>query len=186
MKVLLATQPMPAAVFIDAIRARAPEVELIEYRSSLGDAELAAIEVVLGWQMPAGLPARLPSARWVCSVAAGVEKLLADDLAPHVRVSRIVDLEQAAGIAQFVVTMALRHARSLELYEAQQRRHDWTRRPLPIARHRVGVSAPARWAARSRAGSSAAASSSAAGTGARRSRSRPCSRPARSSSARCR
>ena len=139
MKVLLATQPMPAKVFMDAIRARAPEIELIEYRSALGDAELADVEVVLGWQMPPGLPGRLPRARWVCSVAAGVEKLLAGDLAPDVRVSRIVDLEQAAGIAQFVVTMALRHARSLELYEAQQRRHDWTRRPLPIARHRVGV-----------------------------------------------
>ena len=139
MKVLLATQPMPAAIFIDAIRARAPDVELLEYRSSLADAELADVEVVLGWQMPSGLPARLPRARWVCSVAAGVEKLLSPDLAPNVRVARIVDREQAAGIAQFVVAMALRHARSLELYEAQQRARDWTRRPLPIARHPVGV-----------------------------------------------
>jgi phosphoglycerate dehydrogenase-like enzyme len=56
-----------------------------------------------------------------------------------VRVSRIVDREQAAGIAQFVVAMALRHARELERYEAQQRERAWTRRPLPIARHRVGV-----------------------------------------------
>ena len=93
MKVLLATQPMPAGVFMDAIRARAPDLELVEYRSSLGDANLAVVDVVLGWQMPPGLPSRLPRARWVCSVAAGVEKLLAADLAPHVRVSRIVDLE---------------------------------------------------------------------------------------------
>ena len=139
MKVLLATQPMPAAVFIDAIRARAPDVELVEYRSSLGDADLAAVDVVLGWQMPPGLPSRLPRARWVCSVAAGVEKLLAPDLAPHVRVSRIVDREQAAGIAQFVVMMALRHARDLERYEAQQRERDWSRQPLAMARHRVAV-----------------------------------------------
>ena len=139
MKVLLATQPMPPAIFTDAIRARAPDVELLEYRSALSDAELADVDVVLGWQMPTGLPARLPRVRWVCSVAAGVEKLLAPDLAPHVRVARIVDREQAAGIAQFVVAMALRHARSLELYEAQQRARDWTRRPLPIARHPVGV-----------------------------------------------
>src|SRR6476646_7640317 len=139
MKVLLATQPMPATVFIAAIRARAPDLDLLEYRSSLSDAELADVDVVLGWQMPPGLPARLPQVRWVCSVAAGVEKLLVPELAPHVRVARIVDREQAAGIAQFVVAMALRHARSLELYEAQQRARDWTRRPLPIARHRVGV-----------------------------------------------
>jgi len=139
MKILLATQPMPAAIFIDAIRARAPELELVEYRSALGDADLADVDVVLGWQMPRGLVERLPRLRWVCSVAAGVEKLLVPELAPAVRVSRIVDREQAAGIAQFVVAMALRHARELERYEAQQREHAWTRRPLPIARHRVAV-----------------------------------------------
>jgi len=139
MKVLLATQPMPAAIFIEAIRARAPDLELLEYRSSLSDADLANVDVVLGWQMPPGLPARLPRVRWVCSVAAGVEKLLAPELVPQVRIARIVDREQAAGIAQFVVAMALRHARSLERYEAQQRARDWTRRPLPIARHAVGV-----------------------------------------------
>jgi phosphoglycerate dehydrogenase-like enzyme len=56
----------------------------------------------------------MPRLGWVCSTAAGVEKLLVPDLAPHVVVSRIVDPEQAAGIAQFVVTMVLRHARELE------------------------------------------------------------------------
>jgi glyoxylate/hydroxypyruvate reductase A len=139
MKVLLVTQPMPAAIFSDAIGARAPELELLEYRSALSDAELADVDAVLGWQMPAGLAARLPRAGWVCSVAAGVEKLLAPDLAPQVRVSRIVDREQAAGIAQFVVAMALRHARAFERYEAQQRERAWLRQPLPMARHSVGV-----------------------------------------------
>ena len=139
MKVVLATQPMPAAIFSEAIRSRAPEIELVEYRSALTDADLADVDVVLGWQMPRGLPARLPRLRWVCSVAAGVEKLLSADLAPDVRVSRVVDREQAAGIAQFVVATALRHARELDRYEAQQRERAWTRRPLPIARHRVAV-----------------------------------------------
>jgi phosphoglycerate dehydrogenase-like enzyme len=139
MKILLVTQPMPAAVFIAAIRARAPELELVEYRTALSDAELADVDVVLGWQMPPGLPSRLARAAWVCSIAAGVDKLLAPDLAPHVRVSRIVDREQAAGIAQFVVMMALRHARDLERYEAQQRRRDWSRQPVAMARHPVGV-----------------------------------------------
>ncbi len=139
MKVLLVTQPMPAQVFIEAIGARAPELELIEYRSALSDAELADVDVVLGWQMPPGLPTRVPRLRWVCSIAAGVEKLLAPDLAPRVRVSRIVDREQAAGIAQFVVMMALRHARDLQRYEAQQRERDWSRQPVAMARHRVAV-----------------------------------------------
>ena len=139
MKVVVATRPMPAAPFIDAIGSRAPDIALLEYGSSLSDAELADVDVMLGWQMPRGLPARLPRLRWVCSTAAGVEKLLAPDLAPHVRVSRIVDPEQAAGIAQFVVAMALRHARGLERYQMQQRERAWLRQPTPIARHRVAV-----------------------------------------------
>jgi len=139
MKVLVATQPMPAADFIEAILARAPELELLEYRSALDDDALRDVDAVLAWQMPRGLPARLPRLRWVCSVAAGVEKLLVPDLAANVRVSRIVDREQAAGMAQFVVAMALRHARDLERYEAQQRERAWLRRPTPIARHRVAV-----------------------------------------------
>jgi phosphoglycerate dehydrogenase-like enzyme len=139
MKVLVATLPMPAAEFIDAIRGRAPEIALVEYRSALADGDLADVDALLAWQMPPGLPRRLPRLRWVCSVAAGVEKLLTPDLSATVRVSRIVDREQAAGMAQFVVAMALRHARDLERYEAQQRERAWLRRPTPNARHRVAV-----------------------------------------------
>ena len=139
MKVLLATQPMPAAAFIAAIRARAPELELVEYSAALDDTELATIDVVLGWQMPAGITARMTHVGWICSIAAGVEKLLAPELGPHVRVSRIVDREQAAGIAQFVVMMALRHARELERYEAQAKERAWLRQPVAMSRHRVGV-----------------------------------------------
>ncbi|MEO7056621.1 MAG: NAD(P)-dependent oxidoreductase [Caldimonas sp.] len=139
MKTLLLAQPMPAASFIDAIASRAPGAEVIEYRSAMSDEELATFDAVLAWQLPPGLAARLPRVGWICSVAAGVEKLLVPGLAPHVRVSRIVDREQSAGFAQFVVAMALRHARSLELYERQQRERAWTRHPVPIARHAVAV-----------------------------------------------
>lgn len=139
MKTLLLTQPMPAAAFVAAIAQRAPEIEVVEYRSSMSDDELASFDAALGWQMPPGLAARLPRVGWICAIAAGVEKLLPPELAPHVRVSRIVDPEQAAGIAQYVVAMALRHARSLERYELQQDARDWTRQPMPMARHSVGV-----------------------------------------------
>jgi glyoxylate/hydroxypyruvate reductase A len=139
MKVLLLTHPMPAAPFAEAIRALAPGLELIEYRPGLDDLELAGIEVVLGWQMPRGLAGRMPKLRWVCAVAAGVEKLLADDLAADVPVSRIVDVEQADGIAQFVVLMALRHARALPRYEAQQAERRWLRTPVAAVRSRVAV-----------------------------------------------
>ena len=139
MKILLLTAPMPAEPFAAAIRARAPGHELLEYRRGIDDAELAGVEVVLGWQMPRGIAGRMPKLRWVCAVAAGVEKLLAEDLPPHVPVSRIVDAEQAEGIAQFVVLMALRHARALPMYEAQQHERRWHRQPVAAVRSRVTV-----------------------------------------------
>src|SRR5882757_5415902 len=108
MKTLLLTDPLPPGYFTNAIHEIEPDAPLIEYHGDIGDAELAEVEVVLGWRFPAGVAGRLPNLKWVCSVAAGVEKLLTPDLAPHVPVSRIVDTEQAEGIAQFVVMMALR------------------------------------------------------------------------------
>ena len=139
MKTLLLTDPMPAGYFTPAIHAIEPGAELIEYRRDMTDAELAAIDVVLGWRFPPGVAGRLTGLKWVCSVAAGVEKLLVPELSPTVAMSRIVDTEQAEGIAQFVVMMALRHARALVAYEALQRRHEWRRQPAGAVRSRVAV-----------------------------------------------
>src|SRR6185436_7518538 len=130
MKTLLVTAPMPEGYFSEAIRALDPAIDLIEYGKDLCDADLADVEAVLAWRLPPGLAPRLPRLRWICAVSAGVEKLLSPDLAPQVMVTRIVDEEQAQGIAQFVVMMALRHARGLAGYEAQQQRHEWTRQPV--------------------------------------------------------
>jgi glyoxylate/hydroxypyruvate reductase len=135
MKILLLTDPMPSGVFSQAL----PGLELLPYRRDLTDAELADVEVVLAWQVPDGVYARLPRLRWVCSVAAGVEKLLTSDLLPHVPVSRIVDVDQAEGIAQFVVLMALRHARNLPRYEVQHLQKQWVRHPVAAVRSRVAV-----------------------------------------------
>jgi phosphoglycerate dehydrogenase-like enzyme len=139
MKTLLLTHPMPAAPFAEAIRSIEPQLPLIEYHPRMDMAALADVQAVLGWRFPDGLAARLPQLRWVCSVGAGVDKLLAPDLPPQVPVSRIVDAAQAAGIAQFVVLMALRHARDLPHYEALQRRREWSRRPTGAVRPRVGL-----------------------------------------------
>jgi len=139
MKTLLVTAPMPAGYFEAAIRSVDPQIDLVEYRDDLSEAELAQVDAIVAWKLPAGLTSRMPNLKWVCAVSAGVEKLLVPDLAPHVHVSRIVDAEQAEGIAQFVVLMALRHARGLALYEAQQRDRQWKRQPVAVVRNRVAV-----------------------------------------------
>jgi phosphoglycerate dehydrogenase-like enzyme len=139
MKTLLLTHPLPAQLFADAVHAIEPQLPLLQYRPDLADDELADVEAVLGWRFPAGVAERLPRLRWVCSVGAGVEKLLVPGLPAQVRVSRIVDAEQADGIAQFVVLMSLRHARNLPAYEALQLTRQWTRQPIGALRSHVGV-----------------------------------------------
>ncbi len=138
MKILLLTDPMPSGIFAKPLSGIEGLV-LLPFHRDLSDADLADVEVVLAWHVPEGVYARLPRLRWVCSVAAGVEKLLTADLPAHVAVSRIVDLEQAEGIAQFVVMMALRHARSLPRYEVQQAQKQWVRHPVAAVRSRVSV-----------------------------------------------
>ena len=140
MKVLLLSHPLPAAPTLAALRAREPGLEVVEYRPGLDDETLASFDAVLGWRMPDGLAPRLRRLRWICASAAGVEKLLVPELAPQVRVSRIVDRDQAAGIAQYVTTMVLHHARDLDLYARQQAERAWLRHPKPkAAAHRVAV-----------------------------------------------
>ena len=135
---LLADNPM-AAPLVAALAAQAPDLKLLPFSRTLDDATLSGIEVVLGWRFPSGVAGRLPALRWVCSMAAGVEKLLVPDLAPSVAVSRVVDPDQALGIAQYVAAMVLRHARGLARYDEQQPRRDWSRHPLAAARHRAVV-----------------------------------------------
>ena len=142
MKVLLLTQPMPAAPYIEAILALAPELELVEYRSALADAELAPIDIALGWRMPSGLAARMPRLGWVCSTAAGVEKLLVPGLAPHVIVSRIVDPEQAAGIEDAFGGLGQGQGADDDLALAEQRRQPLRRTPVPAARLQTDADQP--------------------------------------------
>lgn len=137
--VLVMADPVIAAPLLAAIGRAAPELALLPYSRALDDATLAATEVVLGWRFPPGVAARLPRLRWVCSIAAGVEKLLVPELAPQVQVSRVVDPDQALGIAQFVAAVVLRHSRGLAVYDGQQRARQWQRHPMAAARQRVLV-----------------------------------------------
>ncbi|MBI5259365.1 MAG: glyoxylate/hydroxypyruvate reductase A [Burkholderiales bacterium] len=136
---LLPPDPAQLPALRAALLAADPGLDLVDYSRSLDDAQLARIQVVLGWRFPPGLAERLPALRWVCSMAAGVEKLLVPELAPQVPVSRVVDPDQALGIAQHVALMVLRHARQLPLYEQQQRERSWRRHPKAAARHRIAV-----------------------------------------------
>lgn len=139
MKILLLTHPLPADPYLDALRQARPGDAIVAWSRDLPVALWADADVVFGWRFPAGVANALPRLRWVCSIAAGVEKLLVPELDARVPMSRIVDPDQALGIAQYVTAMALRFARELPRYEAQQRERVWKRHPMAAARHRVCV-----------------------------------------------
>ena len=137
--VLLLVDPALAAPLLEALQRQAPGLPVLAYSRTLSDAALAGVEVALGWRFPPGLAGRLPALRWVCSIAAGVEKLLVPELPAHVAVSRMVDPDQALGIAQYVAAVVLRQVRGLAAYDSLQQQRAWQRQPMAAARHRVAV-----------------------------------------------
>ncbi len=136
---LIPPSPDQASALAAAIHALAPALELVPWQRELPAATLGRVEVVLGWRLPPALPPQLPALRWVCAMAAGVEKLLVPGLGPQVQLSRVVDPEQALGIAQYVAMVALARLRELPRYQALQLARLWQRHPIAAARPRVGV-----------------------------------------------
>ncbi len=137
--ILLLVDPALAAPLLAALQRQAPMLPVLPYSRSLDDASLAGVEVSLGWRFPPGMAGRLPALRWICSIAAGVDKLLVPELPAAVQVSRVVDPDQALGIAQYVAAMVLRQVRGLAAYEDLQQRRAWQRAPMAAARQRVAV-----------------------------------------------
>lgn len=104
-------------------------------------ADLHDVVAIAGWFVPPGLPAQLPQLQLLASIGAGVEHVLRDPALPaHVPVTRIVDTEQARGMAEFVLWSVLHYHRDMDRVQAQQARAQW-RMPVqrPAAHTKVGV-----------------------------------------------
>nr|WP_243772197.1 glyoxylate/hydroxypyruvate reductase A [Burkholderia anthina] len=72
---------------------------------------------------------QLPNLRWVQSLWAGVERLVADLPDARFAIVRLVDPQLAAIMAEAVLAWTLYLHRDMPAYTAQQRRHEWTVRP---------------------------------------------------------
>lgn len=103
----------------------APHIDLVPHPV---DAAPETIELALAWRPQQGSFARYPNLKAVCSIAAGVDNILAcADLPPHVEVARVVDPEQGAMMSAFVLWHVLWHLRRFDRYLAQQRQGLWER-----------------------------------------------------------
>jgi D-3-phosphoglycerate dehydrogenase/glyoxylate/hydroxypyruvate reductase A len=138
MAILVMTAPLPAAPYLSALQETAPDIPAW---SSDEAHDAAAVEAILAWRLPPGVLAGYPNLRVLCSVAAGVDKLLAvPDLPPQLPVTRAVDPVQCQQIAQYVVGSTLRFTREWPRYAQQQAAARWLRHAVrPAQRCRIGV-----------------------------------------------
>ncbi|OOZ36554.1 2-hydroxyacid dehydrogenase [Solemya velesiana gill symbiont] len=103
--------------------------------------ELSDIEIAIVANPPKGVLGRLPRLKWVQSLWAGVDMLLADETFPRqIPLVRLIDPALARAMAEPVATHVLALHRRLPLYAEQQRRAVWRQHEMPLAGERcVGV-----------------------------------------------
>ena len=101
----------------------------------------SAIEVALAANPPWGTLATYPNLRFVQSLWAGVDRLLADPALPtDITIARLVDPEMAQSMLEGTLAAVLYVHRQFPAYLHQQAAHTWRQLPQPNAAHRkVGL-----------------------------------------------
>lgn len=116
----------------EALRARAPDLEIITQLGASVDPDVTAL---FAFKLPGGIAPRLPNLQLAASVGAGADGILsAPDLPGHVKVTRAVEPGLGLSMAQFVALQILRQFRSLPKMEQQHAAGEWKRLPVPDAR----------------------------------------------------
>ncbi len=113
-------------IFAPAFAACDPAVELLTPEQVAAPEE---IDFALAWRPPHGLLKRFPNLQVVCSIAAGVDNILADPELPDVPVVRMVDPGQAQSMALFVIWHVIWYQRRFDRYLEQQAARVWRRQP---------------------------------------------------------
>jgi glyoxylate/hydroxypyruvate reductase A len=100
-----------------------------------------AIDIALAANPPWGTLATYPNLRFVQSLWAGVDRVLADpELPTHITIARLVDPAMAQTMVEGTVAAVLYLHRQYPTYLRQQRQHTWRQHLQPNAAHRqIGV-----------------------------------------------
>jgi D-3-phosphoglycerate dehydrogenase/glyoxylate/hydroxypyruvate reductase A len=135
--VLALVSPLPVAPYADALRRAAQGIDVW---TSDAEAPPERVEALLAWRLQPGQLARWPNLRLVCSIGAGVDKLMPADLPASVVLARVVDPNQGCEIAQYVLACTLGFTRDLGRYAQQQAAAQWLRHPVRAAAQcRIGI-----------------------------------------------
>lgn len=107
-----------------ALAAIADRVEILDHPAENPE----RVRLALGWRPLADALARYPNLGALCSIAAGVDNLLAcPGRPPDLPVVRVVDPDQARAMSGFVLWHVIGHQRRFDAYAANQRDRVWRR-----------------------------------------------------------
>lgn len=127
MRCVLVSKSLDLRGYFGAEFARsAPRIELVDHAA---DASAEDVRLALAWHPPDDAFARYPNLQAVCSIAAGVDNIMAcPSLPPDVDVVRVVDPGQAQMMSGFIAWHVIGHQRGFAAFRAQQRDRIWQRR----------------------------------------------------------
>lgn len=122
--VLLSATTDLRGLFGAALAEIADHVEILDHPAPNPE----RVRLALGWRPPADALARYPNLGALCSIAAGVDNLLAcPGRPPDLPVVRVVDPDQARAMAGFVLWHVIGHQRRFAAYAENQRDRVWRR-----------------------------------------------------------
>ncbi|MGE7415133.1 2-hydroxyacid dehydrogenase [Methylobacterium tarhaniae] len=122
--VLLSSTTDLRGLFGAALSQIADRVEILDHPAENPE----RVRLALGWRPPADALARYPNLAALCSIAAGVDNLLAcPGRPPGLPVVRVVDPDQARAMSGFVLWHVIGHQRRFAAYAENQRDRVWRR-----------------------------------------------------------
>nr|WP_246519762.1 glyoxylate/hydroxypyruvate reductase A [Ancylobacter lacus] len=126
------------AAWREALAAELPDLDFRVAPDGVGDP--AEVGYALVWSPPAGFFSRFPNLRLVTNLGAGVDALVRrDDLVP-VPISRLNDPGMVQMMASYIIFAVTRYARDIDVFEAAQRRGEWTYvHPRALSEVKVGL-----------------------------------------------
>ncbi|CAN5346706.1 glyoxylate/hydroxypyruvate reductase A [soil metagenome] len=129
----------PADIWVDAMRAQAPKLDIRVWPDAMGD--VSDIIYAVAWLPPPNVLRNLPNLKVIFSLGAGVDAILKDPTLPDgVPIVRVNEPDLTMRMSEYVVLHVLTHHRQQGRLDANQEKRVWDSFPTHAAKDlKVGV-----------------------------------------------